>query len=101
MKHIIALHREVSMSTSASMFGPAVAMAAEAIERAPDIMMRLRRLQFAERLLPRGRPVDPDVSPSIGVCWGVSHARLASSTLSTLAPPSTEFYGARRGGVYV
>ena len=51
MKHIIALHREVSMSTSASMFGPAVAMAAEAIERAPDIMMRLRRLQFAERLL--------------------------------------------------
>ena len=49
MKHIIALRREVSISTSASMFGPAVAMAAEAIERAPDIMMRLRRLQFAER----------------------------------------------------
>ena len=43
MKHIIALHREVSMSTSASMFGPAVAMAAEAIERAPDIMIARRR----------------------------------------------------------
>ena len=55
MKYIIALHREVSMSTSASMFGPAVAMAAEAIaERAPVIMMRSRRLQFAERLLPCG-----------------------------------------------
>ena len=68
MKHIIALHREVSMSTSASMFGPAVAMAAEAIERAPDIMMRLRRLQFAERLLPRG------CSPLVLVFVGGSRA---------------------------
>ena len=71
MKHIIALHREVSMSTSASIFGPAVAMAAEASEERPtsdDDAMRSRRLQFAERFLPRG------CSPCIGVCWGVTRA---------------------------
>ena len=69
------------------MYGPAVAMAAEAIERAPDIMnmMRLRRLQFAERLLPRGRPVDPDVSPSIGCLLG-GHVTRAPSLIDSLNP---------------
>ena len=88
MKHIIALHREFSMSTPASMFGPAVAMAAEAIERAPDIRMRLCRFTMAIR-----RETFATWRFPLLVFVGGSRApSLIDSLNPSLAPPSTEFH---------
>ena len=81
MKRIDALHSEVSMSTSASIFGPAVAMAAEASEERPTSMIihdaiasiAIRRETFATWMFPL----------VLGVCWGSR----VPSLIDSLNPP--------------